>query len=396
MTAVLETPRAVAAAPTWTEPRLPTICQVLHSLDVGGAEVLAAEMARTLQRSFRFVFACLDEVGRLGHALADEGFPIHVLGRRPGIDMRCAARLAAVFRRERVDIIHAHQYTPWFQAAMARMLYRRPAILFTEHGRHYPDVRLTKHVLCNRVLFRKGDYAMGVGAAVRTALIRNEGLPEEAVGVVYNGVDLSPYGQNRETNRAEIRRELGLTDELVVMQVARLNYLKDHGTAIRAVERAVAQLPHLRLILVGEGEERDALESYVRERRLTHVVRFLGVRRDIPRLLAGADIFLLSSISEGIPLTIIEAMASELPVISTDVGGVREMIDSGKNGLLATARDDVQIAEHILRLAKSPEDRQAFGTHGKHRAREMFSQRRMNESYQYIYEELLRNTPRLA
>src|SRR5438067_9821303 len=147
-----------------------TICQVLHGLWVGGAEVLAARLARQLGDRFRFVFVCLDELGTLGQELRAEGFPVEVLQRRAGLDWRCSLRLARFLRRERVDLVHAHQYTPFFYSLMARFLYRRPAVLFTEHGRHYPDYPRRKRMLANRFLLQRRDRVVGVGEAVRQAL----------------------------------------------------------------------------------------------------------------------------------------------------------------------------------------------------------------------------------
>src|SRR6516165_4253528 len=138
-------------------PDVATVCQVLHTLCVGGAEVLAARLARRLRDRYRFLFVCLDELGTLGEELRNEGFPVHVLGRRPGLDLRCTYRLAALLRRERVDVIHAHQYTPFFYCLTARLLCRRPALLFTEHGRHFPDYPRRKRMLANRLLLRQRD-----------------------------------------------------------------------------------------------------------------------------------------------------------------------------------------------------------------------------------------------
>src|SRR5439155_18500964 len=119
------------------------------------------------------------------------------------------------------------------------------------------------------------------------------------------------------------------------IQVARLDYLKDHATALRTLECVAGRRPDAHLLLVGEGPERAAIEAQVRERRLGDRVRLLGLRKDIPRLLQAADVFLLTSISEGIPLTLIEAMAAGLPVVSTRVGGVGEGVEDGVTGRLA-------------------------------------------------------------
>ncbi len=204
----------------------PTICQVLHSLVVGGAEVLAARLARALAPQYRFVFACLDELGTLGEELRSEGFLVEVLRRRPGIDWRCMKALRRLWQREGVALVHAHQYTPFFYALAARHWRRLPPVLFTEHGRWFPDFRRPKRVLFNRLMLRRTDRVVGVGEAVRRALVNNEGIPSGRVQVIYNGVDGAAFnGQMVEP--AAVRRELGLADDqLIVIHVARLDHLR--------------------------------------------------------------------------------------------------------------------------------------------------------------------------
>lgn len=375
-------PRSAGAEPA-------TICQLLHSLHVGGAEVLAARLARQLQGSFRFLFVCLDTLGTLGEELRGEGFPVEVLGRRPGLDGRCAWRLSRLLRRERVGLVHAHQYTPFFYALAARLFHRRPALLFTEHGRHFPDFPRKKRMLVNRLLIEKRDAVVGVGEAVRQALIHNEGIPEHRVGVIYNGIDLSRFARTS-PDRNAVRRELGVKPtDLVLLQVARLDYLKDHATAIRTVQRVAQQRPDVHLLLAGEGPEHSAIEAMVKQQNLGDQVRLLGLRSDVTRLLAAADLFLLTSISEGIPLTVIEAMAAGLPVVSTNVGGVGEVMVDPETGLLAPAGDDAALAAHILRLSADPALSRRMGQKGRERAQALFSEARMHAAYHELYEDLL-------
>jgi glycosyltransferase involved in cell wall biosynthesis len=228
-----------------------------------------------------------------------------------------------------------------------------------------------------------------VGEAVREALIANEGIPAGRVGVVYNGIDLKRFSL-RHAERNELRRELGLgPGTLAVIQVARLDYLKDHVTAIRTVGRVVRQIPDVRLLLVGEGPERPAIEAQVEQVGLTEQVRFLGLRKDVERLLQAADLFLLTSISEGIPLTVIEAMAAGLPVVSTRVGGVPEVVEDGMTGLLAPSRDDEALALAILKLAADPTLRTRLGYVGRERACSSFSESQMADRYRALYEEML-------
>jgi L-malate glycosyltransferase len=366
-----------------------TVCQLLHSLNVGGAEMLAARLARRLRGTFRFVFACLDEVGPLGEELRAEGFPVHLLGRRPGLDWGCPLRLARLLRAERVDVVHAHQYTPFFYGLAARLPGPRRPILFTEHGRHQPDYPRPKRMLANRLLLTRRDRVVGVGAAVRQALIANEGLPARRVGVLYNGVDVDAFAAA--ADRAAARRELGAgPDDFVLLQVARLDYLKDHATAVRTLARVAAQVPQARLVLVGDGPERPGIEALVRNLNLGDHVRLLGTRQDVGRLLPGGDVFLLTSVSEGIPVTVLEAMAAGLPVVATDVGGVAEVVKDGQTGLLAPPAEAEALARHVLRLAADPGGRGRMGLAGRERAFALFSEEQMLAAYDRLYRGMLR------
>lgn len=369
--------------------RKPTVCQVLHGLGVGGAEVLATRMARRLWRRYRFVFACLDDLGTLAGPLRDEGFPVEVVGRRSGLDGRCARRLADLFRRERVDLVHTHQYTPFFYAALARQLYRRPPILFTEHGRHFPDVTGRKRRIVNRLLLERRDRVVAVGGAVREALIRNEGIPADRIEVVHNGIDLARFS-SAAVDRQATRLELGIgRDDLVAILVARLDPLKDHATAIRAFARVVGRRPDAHLLLVGDGPERDAIRARIAEAGLEQCVRMLGQRDDVPRLLGASDLALLTSRSEGIPLTLLEAMAAGLPIVATDVGGVGEVVEPGVTGFLVPAGDDGAIADRMLAVSQPGGDSGVSAARSRERAAERFGEDAMIHRYDAIYSEQL-------
>lgn len=373
-----------------TSKRKPTVCQLLHGLWVGGAEVLAARLARQLRDYYRFVFVCLDELGSLGEELQREGFRVEVLGRQPGLDWRCPVRLAKILRQERADVLHAHQYTPFFYGMVGRLLCSRPAVMFTEHGRHQPDYPRPKRMFANRLLLTRRDRVVGVGGAVQQALVDNEGIPPDRISVIYNGVDLQTFSGER-SHREVVRAELGFQPtDFVIFQVARLDYLKDHLTAIRAFDHVVREYPDAWLVLVGEGPELPKIQALVKEKNLTERVRFLGLRKDVPRLLAAADLFLLTSVSEGIPVTLIEAMAASIPIVSTNVGGVSEVVEDGKTGLLARSGDDASLAEKTLRVASDPRLAQQMGQAGHERAKSLFSEAQMHSGYVRLYQEMLR------
>ncbi|TWT51911.1 glycosyltransferase [Allorhodopirellula solitaria] len=365
----------------------PVICQLLHSLSVGGAEILASQYAERSREMARTVFVCLEELGDLGERLRGAGAEIEVFRRQPGFDYRLTRDLASFFRDQMVDVVHAQQYTPFFYAALSRLPRGGPPILFTEHGRTYPDYRRPKRVLANKFLLRRSDRVAAVGEQVKRALVANEGIESKRIEVIYNGIDVAAF--RRDTGkRSEVRRELGLQEsDLAVMQVARLNQLKDHLTAVRAWHR-LSSCPSIRLFLVGEGEERAAIEKMIGELKLQRTVTLLGTRTDVPRLLNGADVFLMTSVSEGIPLTLIEAMANGLPCVSTSVGGISEVIVDGQTGLLSAAGDDLAISVNVQCLASSAEQRQRLGAAGRERAERLFSDRVMHDAYHRLYREM--------
>lgn len=377
---------------TDTRESKPVIGHVLHRLYLAGAEVLAAALARRLQERYRFVFYCLDEIGPLGHQLANEGFEVVDLARQPGVDWSVARRLRQHARSRGVQLLHAHQYTPFFYAAVSRGVSAAPKVLFTEHGRHWPDQRRPKRVMANRLLLRRADRVTAVGSFVRTALIDNEGLPAARVQVVHNGIDPILYTSqesDRDT-RGRMRTELGVAaDELVVLQVARFHPVKDHLTAIRAFADTVKQVPNARLLLAGDGDEREKITETIETLGVAGRVSLLGVREDVPALMAAADLFMLSSVSEGISVTLLEAMAAGLPIVATDVGGNSEVVEHGQTGLLSPRADSSALAVNMVGLLSDGATRNAFGQAGRERLMKLFTQDRMHAAYCEIYDQML-------
>jgi glycosyltransferase involved in cell wall biosynthesis len=363
---------------------------VIHALGVGGAEVLVDQMVRRMSDEFHCIVAVLDDPGEIGERLQHDGFTVEHLHRRAGIDRGCARRLREFADREGAQILHAHQYTPFFQSMLSRGLLGRRPIVFTEHGRHFPDVPSRKRAIVNRLMLGTNDRLIGCGEAVRQALISNERLPESRVEVIYNGVDLTRIGRSSPDARERIRDEFGYaSSDFVAILVARLHKLKDHQTALRAIDSARKVIPGLRLLLAGEGDQRGAIEQTICRCGLEQTVTLAGSRNDVADLLAAADVFLMSSISEGIPLTVIEAMATRRPVVSTAVGGLPEMIEHGVTGFLAPVGDHAALAWALIELFHQPDLREHMAERGAFRAAEKFSLDGMLSRYRSVYREVL-------
>lgn len=367
----------------------PVIAHVLHRLYLAGAEVLAADLARRMRGRYDFVFFCLDEIGPLGEQLRQEGFRVFDLERQPGIDWAVAKRMRSLIAEQKVTLLHAHQYTPFFYAAAGRGFWGgNPPILFTEHGRHYPDVRKARRVFANRFLLRRQDRVTAVGQFVKEALVCNEGIAAPRIEVIHNGIDPAAFAlRNPADDRRALRAELRLpADSLIVLQVARFHPVKDHATALRAFAKVSRSISNAVLVLAGDGETRPAMETLARELNISDRVRFLGVRVDVPHLMAVADVFLLSSVSEGISVTLLEAMGASLPIATTNVGGNGEVVVHAQTGLLAPRGDDAALGENLVTLLNDPAMRTRCGAAGRQRLLQHFTQRQMHERYARLYD----------
>jgi len=381
----------------------PVICHVLHQLYLAGAEVLAAGLARQLSHKYRFVFACLDELGPLGDRLRNEGFQVEVLHRQPGVDWTVSKHLRKMCKRERVSLMHAHQYSPFFYAANSRGIWgtlrSRPPIIFTEHGRHYPDYRRAKRVFANRILLSRHDRVTAVGDFVKQALVDNEGIAAKRIQVIYNGIDPKQFASSSMNNgdadrlRAEVRKELGIgPDTPMVLQVARMHPVKDHVTAIGAMSLAVQDVPDAVLVLAGDGVERNRIEGKIEQFGLKKNVRMLGVRDDVPRLMAAADLFMLSSVSEGISVTLLEAMASSIAIVATDVGGNAEVVGHNSTGLLSGRGEATALGKNLITLLRNANLRHRMGRAGRDRMLQLFNQQQMHAAYSKLYDQMLKDT----
>ena len=349
------------------------------SLNPGGTERLVVELAARLHDTMPTAVCCLDEIGVWAGELTASGIAVTALDRRPGFRPSLGRGIAAAARRHRADVIHAHHYSPFVYSCLARLAGSRAALVFTEHGRLSDAPPSPKRRLANRLLARIPGHVAAVSDELRRHLV-GEGFGAGAVSVVYNGIDAGPVPSDRD--RAGVRRELDLAgDAFVVGTVARLDPVKDLGTLIEA---AGATRQAATVLVVGDGPERARLEALARARARPGRVTFLGQRGDARRLLAACDAYVNCSISEGISLTILEAMAATLPVVATAVGGTPEILDDSC-GVLVAPRDPGAIGRALDALAADASRRRALGRAARARVEQRFTLDRMIDEYRKIY-----------
>lgn len=367
---------------------------VLHAMPVAGAEVLTAETIRRLRGQIQPTIFCLDSVGLLGERLRQEGVEVICLDRRPGRDWRLVGRLRRAITERGIHILHAHQYTPFFYSALAKLslLRHRPRLIFTEHGRHFPDVVSPLRHSVNRWLL--SPLADAINACARfsaDALAQNDGFPRHRIEVILNGIDVSRY--THLPDRASLRAQLGLApNRRYVLTVARFHPVKDHATLLKAFAQVAAQRNDVDWLLAGDGPLRGELESLAESLNVRARVHFLGVRHDIPELMRAADIFAMTSLSEAASLTLMEAMASGLPVVVTAVGGNPELVSDGVDGLLVPRGDIPATTRALLRLLDDSCLAQSLGTAARQRAERHFRLEHTIAAYAELYRRLCPST----
>lgn len=362
---------------------------VLHVMQVAGAEVLVAEIIRRLRDSMEPTIFCLDAIGPLGKALQDEGVDVVCLNRKPGRDWGVGKRLAAVAKEKKIEVMHAHQYTPFFYSALAKAWgganYK---LILTEHGRHFPDAVSFKRRLANRwVLSRYLDAINACCQFSATALASNDGFTTLPIEVIENGIEWERYQTH--SNKTTLRASLGLdANRKYVACVARFHPIKDHTSLLQGYSQVAKQRTDADLLLIGDGPRREELQTLVQQLGIQNRVQFLGVRSDVADLLQAVDVFALTSLCEAASLTLLEAMAAGLPVVVTDVGGNPEIVRQENEGLLVPRQDATAIGNALIRILSDATLANRMGQAGKQRVKETYSLERTIERYHQLYQRL--------
>jgi len=367
----------------------PRVAFVVHVMQVAGAEVLIGETIQRLAQRIVPTVICLDAIGPLGQRLQSEGIEVACLERRAGRDWRVAWRMAKILRSRRIEIVHAHQYTPFFYSALAGLLTgAAPRLILTEHGRHYPDVVSPLRRALNRLMFDPlADAVNAVCAFSAQSLSRTDGFAPRRIEIIENGIVLDRY--EAASDPRTLRQRLGLDPtRRYVANVARFHPIKDHAMLLRAFARVAGARSDVDLLLAGDGFLRGSLEQQVRELGIGSRVRFLGVRSDVPDILQAVDVFALTSLSEAASLTLMEAMAAALPVVVTDVGGNPEIVRHRREGLLVPRGDDHATAAALLEILDHPDHAAALGAAGRARVRQRYQLAGTVESYYRLYQRL--------
>lgn len=361
--------------------------RVLHLLAgcrMGGLERVALSIVSALNDQFAFqVVVYDDDAGPLRPEFDAIHVPVTFLPRKPGVDLTYPIKLSMVLRREKIDVIHAHNGTALFYGVMAAKLAGGRRLVFTAHDRTVPQVKVRP---IQRMLGRATSRAVAVSDLGRQDLLTVEGFDPGRIVVVRNGADAGDI--DSAPTREAARTDLGIpVDAEVVGTVARLHREKNVPLLVRAFARVAAERPLARLVIAGDGPERVPCLEAARETGVSERVMLLGTRRDIGRVLAALDVFALSSDAEGLPLAVLEAMGAGRPVVSTDVGAIREVVSDGVNGRLVRPGDEAAMAAALAETLGNPERAREMGRRGREVFLSGFTVQRMAADYGRVYRE---------
>lgn len=384
--------RALTSAVTPPRPLRRKVFYLVDSLNVGGTETQAVELALRLPASeYEIVMGCLRAEGPLLERLKGSAVSVREFHPAGGLDSPAGlwqvVRLAAYLRREKCDVVHTHDLWSNLMGVTAARLAGVPAIISSRRDLAHFDWYQGKRRHWLRRIQNLSGVVLANATPIRDALVAEDRFAPEKLRVIHNGVDTAKF-QRAKRDRARLFPDMS-NERLVVLVGNMHSDVKGHPWLIAAVPAVVREFPEVRFVLAGDGELRPQFEALAAKLGLASKFMFLGRRSDVPDILASCDIAVLPSRAEGLPNAVLEYMAAGLPTIASRVGGNAELVQDGVTGLLVPGENADALAEALLRLLRNPRQAQQIGSEGQRFAVENFSFERLIREVDELYTELL-------
>jgi glycosyltransferase involved in cell wall biosynthesis len=368
------------------------LAQVVYALFPAGSELLAWRLAKGVSQNGDF--ACwmyaVDRSGPLAHVLESEGMPFRAYSRRGRLDVRLILRMAKQFRSDGIQLVHTHHLGQLLYGGVAGRL-AGAKVVHTEHDFYSLQRRRLQRLL--RVLSGLTNAVTGVTESVTAFLQDQVGIRPSKLRTIRNGVNLPRFRSAMSVPRSE----LGWGEaDVVIGCVARLEPEKGHEILLEAFRLLRRRSEGVRLLLIGDGTEIRKLKDLVNSCGYGDSIRFVGLRMDIPELLATCDIVALASLNEGLPMALLEAMAAGKPVVASRVGGLPQLLGEGKYGLLVPPGDPVALADALERLVHDQARREEVGTAAQDMVSTQYAFERTVQQYRALYRSALSHAAPIA
>ncbi|MDD5427110.1 MAG: glycosyltransferase [candidate division Zixibacteria bacterium] len=357
-------------------------------MDLGGLQRLIAETTMVMDRErFNIEVVCYDRLGCFADYLTARGIQVTLLQKKPrSANLLYPLRLAKFLRQKKVHILHMHPGA-FVYGCLAGAMVRTPALVYTEHGRAVVEdpVRLVEDRISGFFVHQM----IAVSKNLETYLAEVVHLPAKKICTVINGIRTEKFARREKAEK--LLMEFNLTDRCkVIGTVSRLDAVKDQLSMIKAFQIVNEKIPDSKLLIVGEGHMRETLTEHIVKNNLQDKVIITGQRQDVPELLHIFDLFVLSSLSEGTSVSLLEAMAAGLPPVVTNVGGNPDIVKNGENGLVVEPKDTPALADAILEILTDPAMYERFSKNAVATVKQNYSIEKMVATYTDIYLKLLR------
>ena len=363
-----------------------SVLYVLPSLRIGGTEKHVVALASGLPKDRFSTSVCtVREQGPLGKTLQEAGIPVFHIDVNSSWSPRVTTRLRTIMKKRQVDILHTYLFGFGFHASLAA---RRSGVpVMVSSRREIPVWKKFRHRTLENLNNRLVDCVVACSSHVADYVLETERIASKKLCIVYNGTSLQ---QGRQT-QVESLTGLGLPTDLdgpFLVCVASLTNPKNHGMLVRAFEQISKEIPEARLLLVGEGPQKPKLELLARQLGLDSRIHFAGQVEDIRLAYSIASLCVLTSVREGLPNFLMEAMAFGIPVVTTEAGGASELVLNNETGKVVEQGDVDGFSQAVIELLQNNENARAMGLAGRKRIKQFFSMNRMLQTYQDLYERL--------
>ncbi|MGA3067357.1 MAG: glycosyltransferase [Tepidisphaeraceae bacterium] len=366
--------------------KLLRVMHVVLSLDVGGLErVVLSLVSRAASLGQIPTVLCIERRGDLADECEKLGAPVYCVGKRPGLRPGIARPIADLMRQLRPDVVHTHQIAALLYAGRAARRAGIANVVHTEHGKNYAGRFRTRMLGRWAGRYAKRFFCVSSDIAAEVAEWRVVG--SKKLTVVRNGIDMDDI--DSATAAQTVRADMGIPlGAAVIGTVGRLSDIKRQDVLIRALARLRRQQADIHLLLVGDGPRRGDLVKLAWKLGLTDAVHFAGYQNQPQKYLAAMDVFALSSASEGMPLSVLEAWAARKPVVAFHVGGLPEIVEQRRSGILVPAGHETELTAAILEVISNPKFASELAAEGRRRVENEFSLTRTAQRYDDEYRAL--------
>jgi glycosyltransferase involved in cell wall biosynthesis len=372
---------------------------VIPQLEKGGSETLVYNIASLLDRKlFNVSLAYFQYYGneKFRSVFQEQSIRLHHIPRNRSADYSAMRIMERIVRENNIHIVNAHHFVSMVYSFYACKIAHRRRLVYTEHSSWEVEKVPLKWRVMGRLLLRQLDCVMGISDDVTQTLKTIFHLRDKNTLTIRNGVDIDNKGGMRDAR--SIRNEFGLAENMkVIAMVANFRKVKNHLMLLRGFRELLNDIENVKLLLIGQGtvddleNSEDDVRSYLEEYNLHDKVILTGHRNDVNALLSIADVFCLTSFKEGLPISMLEAMSSGLPLVGTNVQGIRDVVMNGKNGFIVELCDHLALKDSLLKILTNNQLRRSFGHVSRRIVLDSYSINNCAHQYQNLFLRLITN-----